>query len=143
MTEEQIRSSITALKPAYIVSNWRVKDAEEVIFNALEIHGFKRTDFLLDPADGIQAGTFVQPTNIVAYVGDSGYLSETYWSTHDSAPHLHISYYDVQYDENKDQPNSSNPYIVKNNNGQLIFGKELIPANWRNPFDYSIKRENS
>jgi hypothetical protein len=53
MTEEQIRSSITALKPKYVADNWRVLNAMEVIFNALEIHGFKRTDFspkLYDPS---------------------------------------------------------------------------------------------
>jgi hypothetical protein len=42
MTEEQIRNSITALKPAYIDNDWWV------IFDALEIYGFKRANFLPD-----------------------------------------------------------------------------------------------
>jgi hypothetical protein len=48
MTEEQIRNSIRALKSVAIRNDWFVEKPVDVIYNALEIYGFKKSDFLID-----------------------------------------------------------------------------------------------
>jgi murein DD-endopeptidase MepM/ murein hydrolase activator NlpD len=77
-------------------------------------------------ADNIQPGTIIQPNEVVAYVGESGNRIDNYWSTHNSGPHLHVSYYDVQYDIDADRRGE----FYKKNGDVISFGSSL---GWNNP----------
>jgi murein DD-endopeptidase MepM/ murein hydrolase activator NlpD len=70
--------------------------------------------------NGIEKGVSVSPNDIVGYVGTSGGVK----------PHLHVSYYDVQYDRNSEE---SYAYM---RNGYVYFGGHIGYNNpsEKNPF---------
>jgi murein DD-endopeptidase MepM/ murein hydrolase activator NlpD len=88
-----------------------------------------------DDVPGIQAGVSVSPGQAVAYVGGSAYeggKKPDYW-----AYHLHVSYYDVQYDEASDDK-----YIGKTNEDLIQF-RQIVGYNReseRNPFWHASGR---
>jgi murein DD-endopeptidase MepM/ murein hydrolase activator NlpD len=87
-----------------------------------------------DDVPGIEPGVSVLPGQTVAYVGGSAYSggkTTNYYKTH-----LHVSYYDVQYNKNDDEDKK---YINRHNDSNLLFFpfKSLIGYNReseKNPF---------
>jgi hypothetical protein len=86
-------------------------------------------------ANGVQKGSIIEPHDVVAYPGRSGYGEETTW-----APHLHVSYYHVPYFASKDRNGDENEYVVERGD-KLVLGSELSDDNWRNPFKHDEKRQ--
>jgi murein DD-endopeptidase MepM/ murein hydrolase activator NlpD len=89
--------------------------------------------------NGVEKGKIVNPGDIVAYVGKSGYGQEDYWNdSQNSAPHLHLSYYDLQHNNNLGQEVYGNINDVGNisfgtNEAKIGYGKpsEKDPFNHR------------
>jgi murein DD-endopeptidase MepM/ murein hydrolase activator NlpD len=85
----------------------------------------------------IEKGVTVSPGDIVGYVGGSAYENGE-MKLHRWPPHLHVSYYDVEYDENADRQNK---YLYEQS-GRFAFGT-LIGYNTnheRNPFWHNSGR---
>jgi murein DD-endopeptidase MepM/ murein hydrolase activator NlpD len=84
--------------------------------------------------DTITRGAIVNVGDVVGYTGRShGFkneFSDTYFKQH-----LHISYYDVQYDPAKDTE-INQQYVTKSDNDDLTFGGELQDKFWRDPFNH-------
>jgi len=93
-------------------------------------------------ADGIQRGSRIEPNDSVAYAGRSG---DNFYETA-FASHLHLEYYDVQYDSSLDTEGNANQYVVviADNDRlnpprtlELQRGRELPLTRRRNPFDHA------
>ena len=94
-------------------------------------------------AQGITRHSIIEPGETVAYVGGSGFdtkkniLSEIIWHAH-----LHLEYYDVQYEASRDvDEGANNRYVQVEGTGadrRLILQTALIlrGGNRRNPFDH-------
>jgi murein DD-endopeptidase MepM/ murein hydrolase activator NlpD len=92
----------------------------------------------------VEDGDSVEPGDLVAKVGRSGYDKDDYSGF--SGPHLHISYYDYTYDPNK----KDTGYLVKGTNDRgeptIRFIKAIedeLRSKTFDPFNHSIQRELS
>jgi len=95
-------------------------------------------------ADGIERHSRVAPGDLVAYVGGSG--GNLNFNPTALSPHLHLEYYDVQYNPSMDTDDDRNRYVVAEDNQQINPPRELtlqrqgqgqLPlSNRRNPFDH-------
>jgi len=89
----------------------------------------------------IKEGSLVKPNDIVAYVGRSSYIKETKEKKGDYfVPHLHVSYYDVEYKEK-----GKDTGIYGTNNGDLRSFDDEAVIGWnkpteRDPFNHGIKK---
>lgn|GEM_PF-2080541 len=116
-----------------------------VIANERDIGIYVLTHLHVNTWNIMRRGSRVEPGDVVAYVGASGApggnRNEQHWfNVPGSAPHLHLEYYDIQYDEAADS-DVDNPYVNLINE-ELVFNIELTATttntrNRRNPFDHS------
>jgi len=113
-----------------IVANER----DEGIYMLAHLSGF---------AKGIQRGSKIEPHDVVAYVGQSGNGEKDYWVPEripGAGPHLHVSYYKVQYKASDDSNDDLNKYVIKVND-KLEFQSNLQNSNIRSPFKHDEPKQ--
>jgi hypothetical protein len=105
-------------------------------------HLHQDTETLLLRGTPIQRGLRIEPNDAIALVGASGGVrDENHFDRDRRVPHLHLEYYDVQYEASLDVNENTSSYIRVEGTGadrRLILRDVLTlgGGNRRNPFDH-------